>query len=351
MPALSLILCSRNDRYMGNSIWRLQTALDYVALTLAAIGRNDDVEILVTDWGSTTPLRDAVTLSEAAARMTTFITVPPETANALQQDSPFAEVVALNIAARRARGTFIGRIDQDTLVGPTFLRTFFDIADGTRVLDAPLAMGFSNIKYIDYRVAVRCPPFTSIVWFVRAFGRRLRRQNWRSVVPFYEDAVGIWLVRRDVWDECGGYDERMIYMNAMESNMVKRLQMKYAIVDLGALCSHDFYHLEHYDPWTPRRSSVHRKVNPHLPFSQPDTINPNGAGWGLPENHFDLGPARSRTTDMSLQGGPGAFLQFAGLMLIVLPLITFDTIGLTMRKQALRVRSYLSRRLTGRSRA
>ena len=48
-------------------------------------------------------------------------------------------------------------------------------------------------------------------------------------------SVGIWLAHRDLWSECGGYDERMIYMNDMDTNMIERLRMEYELVDLGSL--------------------------------------------------------------------------------------------------------------------
>lgn len=331
-PALSLILCSRNDQYMGNSRWRLQTALEWAAATLTALGRDRDAEIVVTDWGSADPLRDAVALSPAAARLTTFITVPPATATALQRDSPFAEVIALNIAARRARGAYIGRIDQDTLVGPRFVRLFFDLVGGVRALDDPLVMGFSNLRQIPFRLASRCPPFPVIARFVRHLGRRMPPQHRRAPGPFWEHAVGIWLVRADAWDACGGYDERMIYMNAMESNMVKRLQRRHRLVDLGALCDYDFHHLEHYDPWTPRRSSVYRRVNPHLPFSEPDTLNPNGPHWGLADEAFDAGPARPTAEPPIWPQGLHGVAPFTGSMLRVLPVMAADAAGLTARR-------------------
>jgi hypothetical protein len=47
---LSLILCSRNDEYMGNSRWRLQTTLNHVADQVEALGRAKDVEVFVGSW-------------------------------------------------------------------------------------------------------------------------------------------------------------------------------------------------------------------------------------------------------------------------------------------------------------
>ena len=115
---------------MGNSRWRLTTALNYVAQNVEEFGREGDVEILVADWGSEIPLREVLQLSPAAARIVSFIVIPPEIAHPLQKDSPFAEVLALNAAARRARGEYIGRVDQDTLVGKRFLEVFFELYEG-----------------------------------------------------------------------------------------------------------------------------------------------------------------------------------------------------------------------------
>lgn len=94
--------------------------------------------------------------SPKAARIVSFIHVPGKLAATLQKDSPFAEVIALNAAARRVRGQYIGRIDQDTLVGETFLRTFFEWIEGDRDPGFPLdsVVLFSNQRMIPYRL--RC---------------------------------------------------------------------------------------------------------------------------------------------------------------------------------------------------
>jgi hypothetical protein len=319
-PSLSLILCSRNDEYMGNSRWRLQTSLNYVAQQASALGREAAIEVLVADWGSEVPLREVLKLAPAAARMTSFIWVPPAIARPLQRDSPFPEVLALNAAARRANGDYIGRIDQDTLVGKRFLDSFFEMHDGRHRLPLPFmrALLFSNVRVIPYRFAVRCPDLALVDRFVRWFGSSLPLENARSRETFYADAVGIWLLHRDLWNECGGYDERMIYMNAMETNMVLRLQMKYQVVDLGRIVRHDFFHLEHYHPWMVRKSSIHRKVNAHLPFSQPDALNASGNGWGLARCPLEALPAKRESLTSSIEGH-GAWTGAPKLVLAMIP--------------------------------
>lgn len=143
-PILSLVLCSRNDEYMGNSLWRLRTVLEYTASKISVLGQSGEVEILVTDWGSDKPLRDVLDLSPDAAKLVSFVHVPGNVAERLQKDSPFAEVIALNAAARRARGRYIGRIDQDTLVGEGFLRTFSNGSKGTGTRDFPSTRSFCS---------------------------------------------------------------------------------------------------------------------------------------------------------------------------------------------------------------
>jgi hypothetical protein len=92
MTLLSLVLCSRNDDFQGDPRWRLETTLNHAARQAALLGRLHDVEIVVADWGSEVPLRDVVALTEDAARITRFVTVPVALAAAKQRDSPFAEV-------------------------------------------------------------------------------------------------------------------------------------------------------------------------------------------------------------------------------------------------------------------
>ena len=121
---LSLILCSRNDSYMGNSRWRLETSINLALLNAKKAGFLDKLEIVVSDWGSDIPLRDVLQLVPVAEGRIKFVHTPKDIAIIEQKDSKFPEVIALNAAARRASGEYIGRIDNDTVVGTEFFRKF-----------------------------------------------------------------------------------------------------------------------------------------------------------------------------------------------------------------------------------
>jgi hypothetical protein len=306
---------------MGNSCWRLQTALNYVAQQVHELARETDVEILVTDWGSDIPLREVLELSSDAARMVSFIQILPNMALDLQKDSPFSEVVALNAAARRADGEYIGRIDQDTLVGKRFLENFFELYEGKQKMDIPMqsALFFSNQRMVPYRFCVRYPSFWAVQQYIKIFGRFLKIELIYGG-KFYYHGVGIWLIHRDLWNICGGYDERMIYMNNMEINMIERLKINNRIlVDLGALVNHDFYHMEHYHPLVFRSSSTHRKVNPLTPFLKPDSLHPNGPDWGLiqfPLEKMPYSPAKDRVETVSKVNSIFKWLSFIQLIIL-----------------------------------
>lgn len=297
-PRLSLILCSRNDAYMGNARWRLETTLNYLGERVAALDKTDEVDVLVADWGSDTPLCDVVTLTRTAARIVSFVTVPPPVARERQRDSPFPEVLALNTAARRATGEYIGRIDQDTLVGDRFLRQFFEWVDGRGPDGFPLekTLLFANRRSVPYRFAVRSPELAHVTRFVRLFGRHLPiwRQNTTTGDVFWTSYVGLWLAHRDVWHECGGYDERLIYYNWMETDMICRLRQQYPVVDGGELTAYDFYHLEHYPPRSTWQARPHALKNADMDLRRPpELLHPNSDAWGLAD--LDLAVERCRS--------------------------------------------------------
>jgi hypothetical protein len=274
---ISFVLCSRNDNYMGNPVGRLEMALNYLAENVQSLGRQESVEVIVTDWGSKVPLKEVLNLNATAAKITRFLEVPVAVVKEVQKDSPFAEVLALNAAARRASGQFIGRIDQDTLVGKRFLKIFFEWVDGIRNLGADIKTSylFSKRRQIPFDVTMRVTRLDNIKTFLKLCARRLLVEEWPPF--FFNSPVGIMILSRDLWMECGGYDERLLYWGWMEVDLAHRLEEEHSVVDIGPQIRHDFYHLEHYDPRLPRETP--RKMNPR--GTENLEFHPNDQDWGL----------------------------------------------------------------------
>ena len=152
---ISLILCSRNDSYMGNSRWRLETSINLALLNAKDANFLDKLEIIVSDWGSEIPLSEVLNLVPEAKGRVKFVHIPPDIAAVEQKDSKFPEVIALNAAARRANGEYIGRIDNDTVIGADFFRKFEQLHKNNPADELDLADSFLFVerKSVPFRIS------------------------------------------------------------------------------------------------------------------------------------------------------------------------------------------------------
>ena len=132
---------------------------------------------------------------------------------------------------------------------------------------------------------------------------------------FWTYWVGIWLIPRNLWTECGGYDERFIYYNWMEVEMILRLRQRYELIDFGRIVDYDFYHLGHRNPRTmlPRRDFRENAfgLKPNAP---PLPYYPNSGTWGLAELALEPVPAAPGLEASPPQDSRSDTLAFASLV-------------------------------------
>jgi hypothetical protein len=208
--------------------------------------------------------------------MTRFLEVSSDLAAEAQRDSPFPEVLANNAAIRRATGGFIGRIDQDTLVGASFLESFLSRlrAPGPARDRWSNAMLFVGRRSIPEAFARTTPPFVDVVRYVERFGRILPREG-RLQSPWFDAPVGIVMLSRDLWETYRGYDERFLYWGFMETDLGLRVGMKRRVHDLEREIGADLHHLAHSSAWfAPTRRRMNSRREPAVEV-------PNGEDWGL----------------------------------------------------------------------
>jgi hypothetical protein len=295
MILISLILCSRNDCYMGNSRWRLETSINLALLNAKKAGLLDQLEIIVSDWGSEIPLRDVLKLVPEAEGRVKLIHTPNDIAIVEQKDSKFPEVIALNAAARRASGEYIGRIDNDTIVGEPFFRKFSQLHKNnpTYELDLNDSFLFVERKSVPYRISRLSLPLNQINCFIKTFCRFFKVESatdWGK--EFWHSPVGIMIFQRNIWHACRGYDEKLLYWGWMEGDLALRLGQKHQVVEFSKYIGYDFYHLEHYSnlveykdrngPATPRKKNTIKFEG--LNYTE------NSVSWGLESYHITLNP-------------------------------------------------------------
>ncbi|MCC5025843.1 MAG: hypothetical protein J6386_25030 [Candidatus Synoicihabitans palmerolidicus] len=172
-------------------------------------------------------MADALCLSSDAQKITHFLQIPASLTREVQQDSPFSEVHALNAAARYSRGDYIGRIDQDPIVGTTFFEWFKSPTTNQLLLGtpAPLSLFFSQRREIPTFAVSHAPSENQVALGISRYRRFLflKTHISKDSSLFWTSAVRIWLMHRDRWFECTGYNERFIYRNEMEVEMASRL--------------------------------------------------------------------------------------------------------------------------------
>ena len=297
MPLISLVLCSRNDSYMGNSKWRLETSINLALLNAKRAGLIDELEIIVSDWGSEVPLRDVLQLVPQARERVQFVHTPKEIAINEQKDSKFPEVIALNSAIRRASGEYIGRIDNDTIVGEKFFSKFLKLhkVNPTQELDLKDSFLFVERRSVPYRISRLSLPLSQINWFIKLSSKMFKiesAKDWGR--EFWWSPVGIMMFHRDIWHATHGYDEKLIYWGWMEGDLALRLGQRHQIVEFSNFVGHDFYHLEHYSNMTEYKdrngTATPRKKN--TPKFEGLSYVENDKNWGLFD--FDL-PLRTNS--------------------------------------------------------
>lgn len=239
---LTLILATRNDRYNGDPMARLRTSLGRTLANAEAAGLSPGrLEVIVCDWGSEEPVKNVVPPHPAVRH------IHVAKAKADSYETPFYETKALNLAARGACGHWVGRVDQDTIVG----RRFFEWYGAGKA--QPGCVYFSPRRQLPDGVMEE---------------QDGNNHNDPPTRTAYDSAVGIFMMEREVWHRHRGYCEAMRHFNHMEVEFLTRLEREHPIRFFAPEIDMPFYHL-----WHGRQDADRRKQNKLTPV-------PNGEDWG-----------------------------------------------------------------------
>ena len=113
------------------------------------------------------------------------------------------------------------------------------------------------------------------------------------LIPFYMGCAGALVMHRDLWFECRGNDERLVFWGYNDIDLSLRMRLKYSCLDYYQTNKMTVFHLEHY-PSRSDKQSAPKKSNPHV-------FNPfvvNDENWGLAEYSFAEWPHREPSSAM-----------------------------------------------------
>ncbi len=287
---LSLVIVSRNDSYMGDSNWRLAVTLDFLASELVSLGRLDDMEVLVVDWGSPVPLHQVVAISPAVQRITRFLLVPPGHP-ALGMD--LAGALPWNVGYRRARGAFIAQSGNDILWPREMFRNLLPLLQGD---PPPARRTLLSIRrrHVPWEVVSRRPPVAGLRSFLREHGSRLPSD---PIGRLCLSPSGTLLMHRDLWLAARGCDESYRHWAYSDVDLVFRMRLRHRACDFGEGEGRCLYHLQHNPPGAPLRRIVRDNPLHYGPFTA------NGPGWGLGDERLQEYPPVDPADVSALRGG------------------------------------------------
>jgi len=266
---ISIIVTARNDGYGGFLEYRAQNGL-------TSLIENYD-EVVYVDWCSP----DGISLIEEIElpykNNFKHIKVDVSDMKKLNPDSlkiPMCEVLAKNIAFRRAKNDWI-------------VSTSIDLLSRPPIIDDPNP----NILYAVQRRNVPVNVFIEQMPTDNALNWLEETKNRYQLAPFETNLDGkeTWskiafcgdyqLASKQLWFKMRGFEESMLWRNCMDSNVMKKA---YIYGEGTEIIQGNLFHLDHRR----ERDSV-------VPFNdmQRDVVDfiqtTNDENWGFPEYNFE----------------------------------------------------------------
>jgi hypothetical protein len=306
MKRISYVLVSRNDNYNGDSVGRCVNTVNHACEIIAKNNVIDQSEVVLVDWCSRSgSLRESISsrLVPEAKGLLKIVTVSSEIADRHQGDSPFSEVHAMNVGFRNMEGKHFARIDQDTLIGQRFMDWFYneyEVKDYGWSWPRAAFCSRRNLSedqshHSVFRDYIYDQQLSRKVDICHEHNHYSRLMPNCEVFPFYGGAVGVMMVDRECYLEHKGFNEKLVYMNSMDTEFLNRIAAKEDIYNLCLSIDADFYHQNHdrsegasNDTTQPHAQQEGERKTNDLDIRNKMIDNPNPDNWGLIDEDLEI---------------------------------------------------------------
>ena len=302
---LSICIAGRDDDYMPDFRYRITTTLNHYASTLTALARLDQVELVVVDWGSRTPLSACLELSDQARRLCRFLYASKAVLRRTQEDENlFHSTRSCNVALRRARGRYLFLTNADQLMPQHSMDSLLRLLTGA--LTAPLAI----------ENALMIVPRVQVPWQFAA--SRPSVEDWDRYIALNEYALARepsppqsyvfgstagFVFSNSMCQELGGLNEVQAGWGWSDIEFCIRATMRRSYLYLSSF-GVEMFHMGH----APSGGRSTRPISSQLRWST--EIRPNAEGWGLANEPVEEQRAERRSIEVQRNppksGGLGA---------------------------------------------
>ena len=277
---LSIVLCGRNDDYLGDFKHRIETSINYLCRNADRIGRLKNIEVIVADWNSEIPLSDVLPLIPQACKATKFIVVPPNIALNYNGDGyAFNGECALNSGIRRAEGKYVMIMPADTLITTVALNNLLLLLEGKldATFDPEKTMLNLGRKLIPWQIVERQPSLDEWDRYLQLHNRHLRYDN---DYPGLAHGLGAILLEKQIWEESHAFEETVFGWGWSDIEFGLRINRRYPSVDLS------FFGIVLYD--MSQKPEITVNVRRGAPHKLPTSFNTANANWGLKKYNLSV---------------------------------------------------------------
>ncbi|MDR2124697.1 MAG: hypothetical protein LBP38_06940 [Desulfovibrio sp.] len=245
-PLLSQVIVGRNDNYLGNFKQRLEIAVNYTCRNIERSGNLGDYELLICDWNSDEPLREALNLNAAAIACTSFLEVPPAMVTRLGFTAyPVSMSTGPNVAVRRAHGDFIMLAPADVLFPYQSVTALFALLRGEAAFPADVGRCYLGIerRLIPWQASARLREedldrYLLLHTTQMQLGSGCLGAGWHGLAA----GEGAHLMAGELWRALRGINENYVLWGATETDLARRAaqsvpQLK---ADLAGVFCYDF---------------------------------------------------------------------------------------------------------------
>lgn len=285
---LTIVTCGRNDNFAGNFLQRLEHNLNKLSENIEKLGLENEVEIIVTDWGSPDDSKISDVIKVDKKNFIKYLHVPYDLTIKYSPNSSFSLPHAMNAAVRRMSGRYMLSLDADSYVPLETFKGVYDLILNDNSREYTFYWG--SRYFIPYKTQIEVNNIQEMDELIKKWsdsGKPTVRQEemsngWvhskiyftNNMTAFSGGACAL-LINKEIAQSSNFLFEALTKWGWCDCEIHERLSTKYKCFGDLEDISGDFFHIGHHEVKTGQ------DLHGWNPTIKANTFAANGENWGL----------------------------------------------------------------------